>query len=123
MFAVRVFFFKQKTADELRISDWSSDVCSSDLVIPFGQPAPHHCGSSCFGGRPQQREGHAGRSVRPVPAAGRTARPDRRHHVGRRNADAGDRKSVVEGKSVSVRVEIGSSRIVKTKNNQRTSTE
>src|SRR3546814_6300172 len=26
------FFFKQKTADELRISDWSSDVCSSDLV-------------------------------------------------------------------------------------------
>src|SRR3546814_10173307 len=26
-----VFFFKQKTADEVRISDWSSDVCSSDL--------------------------------------------------------------------------------------------
>src|SRR3546814_9984649 len=32
MFGVRlVFFFKQKTAYELRISDWSSDVCSSDL--------------------------------------------------------------------------------------------
>src|SRR3546814_19488123 len=29
-----LFFFKQKTAYELRISDWSSDVCSSDLVIP-----------------------------------------------------------------------------------------
>src|SRR3546814_4890682 len=28
-----VFFFKQKTAYELRISDWSSDVCSSDLTI------------------------------------------------------------------------------------------
>src|SRR3546814_8741046 len=28
------FFFKQKTAYEMRISDWSSDVCSSDL---------HHC--------------------------------------------------------------------------------
>src|SRR3546814_959862 len=28
------FFFKQKTAYELRISDWSSDVCSSDLVVP-----------------------------------------------------------------------------------------
>src|SRR3546814_5962079 len=28
------FFFKQKTAYEMRISDWSSDVCSSDLV-PF----------------------------------------------------------------------------------------
>src|SRR3546814_3395128 len=27
------FFFKQKTAYELRISDWSSDVCSSDLLI------------------------------------------------------------------------------------------
>src|SRR3546814_1675030 len=28
---VCVFFFKQKTAYEMRISDWSSDVCSSDL--------------------------------------------------------------------------------------------
>src|SRR3546814_11814749 len=28
------FFFKQKTAYEMRISDWSSDVCSSDLVGP-----------------------------------------------------------------------------------------
>src|SRR3546814_10633564 len=27
----RIFFFKQKTAYEMRISDWSSDVCSSDL--------------------------------------------------------------------------------------------
>src|SRR3546814_6602718 len=31
MFFLSVFFFKQKTAYELRISDWSSDVCSSDL--------------------------------------------------------------------------------------------
>src|SRR3546814_13738492 len=29
-----VFFFKQKTAYEMRISDWSSDVCSSDLTQP-----------------------------------------------------------------------------------------
>src|SRR3546814_6878056 len=29
-------FFKQKTAYELRISDWSSDVCSSDLVLAGG---------------------------------------------------------------------------------------
>src|SRR3546814_16013983 len=28
------FFFKQKTAYEMRISDWSSDVCSSDLFKP-----------------------------------------------------------------------------------------
>src|SRR3546814_7512142 len=31
------FFFKQKTAYEMRISDWSSDVCSSDLGMP-----PYH---------------------------------------------------------------------------------
>src|SRR3546814_1757010 len=33
-----VFFFKQKTAYEMRISDWSSDVCSSDLTTlrPIG---------------------------------------------------------------------------------------
>src|SRR3546814_10545197 len=30
---VLIFFFKQKTAYELRISDWSSDVCSSDLHV------------------------------------------------------------------------------------------
>src|SRR3546814_2205092 len=30
-----VFFFKQKTAYEMRISDWSSDVCSSDLAERF----------------------------------------------------------------------------------------
>src|SRR3546814_11873104 len=29
-----IFFFKQKTAYEMRISDWSSDVCSSDLTKP-----------------------------------------------------------------------------------------
>src|SRR3546814_9347609 len=33
---ILVFIFKQKTAYELRISDWSSDVCSSDLVGRIG---------------------------------------------------------------------------------------
>src|SRR3546814_3316772 len=33
------FFFKQKTAYEMRISDWSSDVCSSDLVLADGDVA------------------------------------------------------------------------------------
>src|SRR3546814_3102991 len=32
LFMFCFFFFKQKTAYEMRISDWSSDVCSSDLV-------------------------------------------------------------------------------------------
>src|SRR3546814_4772622 len=31
------FFFKQKAADVMRISDWSSDVCSSDLTVRFGR--------------------------------------------------------------------------------------
>src|SRR3546814_8011373 len=31
-----VVFFKQKTAYEVRISDWSSDVCSSDLLVGLG---------------------------------------------------------------------------------------
>src|SRR3546814_8053797 len=37
------FFFKQKTAYEMRISDWSSDVCSSDLstvTISFDPASP-----------------------------------------------------------------------------------
>src|SRR3546814_2382172 len=35
------FFFKQKTAYEMRISDWSSDVCSSDLVGDGGVDLDH----------------------------------------------------------------------------------
>src|SRR3546814_10042652 len=37
---VGFFFFKQKTAYEMRISDWSSDVCSSDLVRHDGMEIP-----------------------------------------------------------------------------------
>src|SRR3546814_4681864 len=36
------FFFKQKTAYEMRISDWSSDVCSSDLLGAL----PHEAGDT-----------------------------------------------------------------------------
>src|SRR3546814_9261650 len=35
LFIVVLFFFKQKTAYEMRISDWSSDVCSSDLFAGY----------------------------------------------------------------------------------------
>src|SRR3546814_10218425 len=34
LFFLFFFFFKQKTAYEMRISDWSPDVCSSDLSVP-----------------------------------------------------------------------------------------
>src|SRR3546814_7488814 len=37
---ISFFFFKQKTAYELRISDWSSGVCSSDLPLPGGARCP-----------------------------------------------------------------------------------
>src|SRR3546814_4435741 len=44
------FFFKQKTAYEMRISDWSSDVCSSDLCAPIGVCTMVDCGAD--GGAP-----------------------------------------------------------------------
>src|SRR3546814_5947347 len=74
------FFFKQKTAYEMRISDWSSDVCSSDL-----EPSSSRIGAGtdlrpCTGNC-------RGRRDRPsVAPASRQGRGNRRH---------GDRKSVV----------------------------
>src|SRR3546814_10456972 len=56
------FFFKQKTAYEMRISDWSSDVCSSDLSAsrdceaPF--PAPL-CGYQSMRASPASSPGAA----------------------------------------------------------------
>src|SRR3546814_9138836 len=38
LFCFVLFFFKQKTAYEMRISDWSSDVCSSDLRTGHVEP-------------------------------------------------------------------------------------
>src|SRR3546814_19156894 len=40
------FFFKQKTAYEMRISDWSSDVCSSDLSLAELHNRSRYCRSS-----------------------------------------------------------------------------
>src|SRR3546814_6939107 len=39
LFICLFFFFKQKTAYEMRISDWSSDVCSSDLIAAVSEMA------------------------------------------------------------------------------------
>src|SRR3546814_2173991 len=47
-----VFFFKQKTAYEMRISDWSSDVCSSDLdiyVVPAAEDSGVAIGAAFLG--------------------------------------------------------------------------
>src|SRR3546814_8494499 len=52
-----VLFFKQKTAYEIRISDWSSDVCSSDLdrVDEFKTPELYAIGRTLGGGHAVQR--------------------------------------------------------------------
>src|SRR3546814_19115713 len=42
------FFFKQKTAYEMRISDWSSDVCSSDLVKPQVEVRSRRVGGATY---------------------------------------------------------------------------
>src|SRR3546814_5710338 len=42
------FFFKQKTAYEMRISDWSSDVCSSDLSCTDTAIAVSHAGQPAW---------------------------------------------------------------------------
>src|SRR3546814_17472377 len=53
------FFFKQKTAYEMRISDWSSDVCSSDLHLPAhpGAPIGDDTGEDDIDSHRQKREG------------------------------------------------------------------
>src|SRR3546814_10616549 len=57
------FFFKQKTAYEMRISDWSSDVCSSDLVaVPGDVPIVEHMAQSRH--RPIQESLFVGRQHR-----------------------------------------------------------
>src|SRR3546814_447058 len=60
------FFFKQKTAYEMRISDWSSDVCSSDLAEASAVPAWRFNSSS----HPEKHGGHSlgGRFQPPVRA-------------------------------------------------------
>src|SRR3546814_6504339 len=57
-----IFFFKQKTAYEMRISDWSSDVCSSDL-----QPRRQRLGG---GGIRRQNDGLVAERVRRRPRVG-----------------------------------------------------
>src|SRR3546814_4786302 len=63
------FFFKQKTAYEMRISDWSSDVCSSDLPCPPRRRQPAAL---------VDRRGRLGRPQPRRHAARRLPAPDRR---------------------------------------------
>src|SRR3546814_3037565 len=98
------FFFKQKTAYEMRISDWSSDVCSSDLA---------HIALLCYAdGERRYIIAPRGLEVGAKLVSGLDA-PIRAGNT--LPIRAIDRKSVVSGKSVSVRVDIGGRRIIKTK--------
>src|SRR3546814_13689620 len=100
-----IFFFKQKTAYEMRISDWSSDVCSSDLSGEGLRPHPP------FRSRRLRRRQHRDRQE---PQRRQEQRPPRVLGGMGQRAPA-DRKSVVKGKSVSVRVDLGGRRIIKKK--------
>src|SRR3546814_979888 len=66
------FFFKQKTAYEMRISDWSSDVCSSDLQILRGRRQPQQDAVVVGQGEGDagMRHGEAGDAVLGVPGFG-----------------------------------------------------
>src|SRR3546814_11609773 len=95
----------------MRISDWSSDVCSSDLPT---SPWRVGCGNRCrvrgsrFSGDGLHREGSI--AAEAAPTLPLSAAPPNG-----RCTPAADRKSVVSGKSVSVRVDLGGGRIIKKK--------
>src|SRR3546814_2455543 len=88
------FFFKQRTADELRISDWSSDVCSSDLAgqaAGAGAGADPRAGDPGGRGVPEIRRADAGvlgaadlrrSGLRPAAACAAPRRARRRRYPG-----------------------------------------
>src|SRR3546814_19375239 len=107
----------------MRISDWSSDVCSSDL---HRHDALRPLAGGDVGTERQLRHGGAG-FCREAEPQGRAGMPvpdlDRLDAVPVRalaRLEQEDRKSVVEGKRVSVRVELGGRRIIKKKTTQLT---
>src|SRR3546814_4511992 len=79
-----VFFFKQKTAYEMRISDWSSDVCSSDLgeEIERSHPLPVRSDAEPGSDHPNEDCGHehgeAGADQDPEPGARAALRSEER---------------------------------------------
>src|SRR3546814_18387440 len=106
--------FKQKPAYEMRISDWSSDVCSSDLprvdarageIEPLGAAEARADDGAVFA----QTKGEAAAGGPRFFGGDRRAeeRVIRIEIVDPRRGDQVDRKSVVEGQSVAVRVDLG----------------
>src|SRR3546814_14803001 len=104
----------------MRISDWSSDVCSSDLAERHHARPRGRGTDGAWRGRCGQRAGRArqqGADIGVAVAAG----------VALDGLDVGperiDRTSVVEGTSVSVRVDLGGRRSIKTKTTKENRTE
>src|SRR3546814_14238776 len=125
IFVLCFFFFKQKTAYEMRISDWSSDVCSSDLhwrLEGAGRQGGQGQGPDLADAGRHRGEAalHGGGRGRNGPGAPRLcavyARGARIHVCG---PPLEDRKSVVSETSVLVRVDLVGSRILKKKHSQR----
>src|SRR3546814_6645330 len=98
MSLVFFFFFKQKTAYEMRISDWSSDVCSSDLLpcmrrgmvmtVPLGRGSVSWSGGSGAAALPRRFFVFVGCRIRRCP-------PGQHAHGGAVQRVEVDRKSVV----------------------------
>src|SRR3546814_12645212 len=139
---VFLFFFKQKTAYEMRISDWSSDVCSSDLQqqqrgqqrekgdrqqsrrAQAGGHAPS--GTSSAGGGAgtgvalaAQRNCMTSSSMAFTLSTSSISSADRRAAAAMAATRSGwaiDRKSVASGQRWSVRVYLGGRRLIKKQN-------
>src|SRR3546814_15934766 len=106
------FFFKQKTAYEMRISDWSSDVCSSDLPATAARLYEKLISDDNV----DLLFGPWGSASAATAAA--VANKHKRVFLNSGVASEQiqeDRKSVVSGKSVSVSVDLGGRRFIKKK--------
>src|SRR3546814_11446608 len=101
----------------MRISDWSSDVCSSDLLqrrVVAAESSSRVAQDQLQMLRREKRE--LQRRITLLQDDVRKAEEAVSKSRMVANEEAGDRKSVVEGKSVSVRVDIGGRRTMKKKN-------
>src|SRR3546814_15525399 len=114
-----LFFFKQKTAYEMRISDWSSDVCSSDLTTEnASEPNAYNCATVWPFHSRRKMTPKSARASKPATAKGK--RPAQAETPKTRKDDdinqmSIERKIVVMDKRVDVRVDLGSRRIIKKK--------
>src|SRR3546814_19747312 len=114
------FFFKQKTAYEMRISDWSSDVCSSDLSSPAVSDLVAGRVDIMIDSVTSQRQNILAKRVRALGVTSLDRHPQLPEVPTIAEAAGRDRKSVVWGKSVSVRVNLGGRRTFNKKQLQNT---